>query len=89
MREETSCLFLPSTLIAVTGADGRSVEILVKFSDEKGELPTDEEHANQLYQNAYRHILPIYQSVIHAEIASQKPSILNTTENITTFAGSE
>lgn len=67
--------FLPSTLIAVTGADGRSVEILVKFSDEKSELPTDEEHANRLYQNAYRHILPIYQSVIHAEIASQKPSI--------------
>lgn len=67
--------FLPSTLIAVTGADGRSVEILVKFSDEKGELPTDEEHADRLYQSAYRHILPIYQSVIHADIASQKPSI--------------
>lgn len=67
--------FLPSTLIAVTGADGRSVEILVKFSDEKGELPTDEEHADRLYQSAYRHILPIYQSVIHTEIASQKPSI--------------
>lgn len=67
--------FLPSTLIAVTGVDGRSVEILVKFSDEKGELPTDEEHADRLYQSAYRHILPIYQSVIHAEIASQKPSI--------------
>lgn len=67
--------FLTSTLIAVTGADGRSVEILVKFSDEKGELPTDEEHADRLYQSAYRHILPIYQSVIHAEIASQKPSI--------------
>ena len=67
--------FLPSTLIVVTGADGRSVEILVKFSDEKGELPTDEEHADRLYQSAYRHILPIYQSVIHAEIASQKPSI--------------
>lgn len=67
--------FLPSTLIAVTGADGRSVEILVKFSAEKGELPTDEEHADRLYQSAYRHILPIYQSVIHAEIASQKPSI--------------
>ena len=67
--------FLPSTLIAVTGADGRSVEILVKFSDEKGELPTDEEHADRLYKSAYRHILPIYQSVIHAEIASQKPSI--------------
>lgn len=67
--------FLPSTLIAVTGADGRSVEILVKFSDEKGELPTDEEHADRLYQSAYRHILPIYQSIIHAEIASQKPSI--------------
>lgn len=78
--EDVQCVkkqaaFLPSTLIAVTGADGRSVEILVKFSDKKGELPTDEEHANQLYQNAYRHILPIYQSVIHAEIASQKPSI--------------
>lgn len=67
--------FLPSTLIAVTGADGRSVEILVKFTDEKGELPTDEEHADRLYQSAYRHILPIYQSVIHAEIASQTPSI--------------
>lgn len=67
--------FLPSTLIAVTGADGRSVEILVKFTDEKGELPTNEEHADRLYQSAYRHILPIYQSVIHAEIASQKPSI--------------
>ena len=67
--------FLPSTLSAVTGADGRSVEILVKFTDEKGELPTDEEHADRLYQSAYRHILPIYQSVIHAEIASQKPSI--------------
>lgn len=74
-RVKKQAAFLPSTLIAVTGADGRSVEILVKFSDEKGELPTDEEHANQLYQNAYRHILPIYQSVIHAEIASQKPSI--------------
>lgn len=78
--EDVQCVkkqaaFLPSTLIAVTGADGRSVEILVKFSDKKGELPTDEEHANRLYQSAYRHILPIYQSVIHAEIASQKPSI--------------
>ena len=51
------------------------MEILVKFTDEKGELPTDEEHADRLYQSAYRHILPIYQSVIHAEIASQKPSI--------------
>lgn len=74
-RVKKQAAFLPSTLIAVTGADGRSVEILVKFSDEKGELPTDEEHADRLYQNAYRHILPIYQSVIHAEIASQKPSI--------------
>lgn len=74
-RVKKQAAFLPSTLIAVTGADGRSVEILVKFSDEKGELPTDEEHADRLYQSAYRHILPIYQSVIHAEIASQKPSI--------------
>lgn len=76
-RVKKQAAFLPSTLIAVTGADGRSVEILVKFSDEKGELPTDEEHADRLYQSAYRHILPIYQSVIHAEIASQKPSIRN------------
>lgn len=74
-RVKKQAAFLPSTLIAVTGADGRSVEILVKFSDEKGELPTDEEHADRLYQSAYRHILPIYQSVIHAKIASQKPSI--------------
>ena len=74
-RVKKQAAFLPSTLIALTGADGRSVEILVKFSDEKGELPTDEEHADRLYQSAYRHILPIYQSVIHAEIASQKPSI--------------
>ena len=74
-RVKKQAAFLPFTLIAVTGADGRSVEILVKFSDEKGELPTDEEHADRLYQSAYRHILPIYQSVIHAEIASQKPSI--------------
>ena len=67
--------FLPSTLIAVTGADGRSVEVLVRFTDREGGLPTDEIHADRLYQTAYRQILPIYQSIIHETVASQKPSI--------------
>ena len=67
--------FLPSTLLAVAGADGRSVEILVKFTDHEGKLPTDEMHADRLYQNAYRQILPVYQSMIHETIASQEPSI--------------
>ena len=72
--------FLPSTYCAVEGVDSQSVEVIVRFTDAEGCLPTDELEAEALYRIAYRQILPIYQAVIslsQAQIASVSPSLRN------------
>ena len=64
---------LPSTLAAFEGADGKSVIVLVKFSNQEDALPTSEEEAEQLYRIAYQQIHPIYQAVAKASLTIGGP----------------
>ena len=67
----------PSTFAALEGADGRSVIVLVKFSNEDDSLPAEEAEAERLYRIAYQQILPVYQAIAKASILTDgpKPSI--------------
>ena len=72
--------FLPSTYCALEGVDRQSVEVIVRFTDADGNLPSLESDAEALYRIAYQQILPIYQAVIHpsqAQIAPVAPSLRN------------
>ena len=87
-----SVAILPSTLAAITGADGKTVIVLIKFQDENDSLPTSEADAELLYRIAYQQIFPVYQAIVKASILvdgpkpsieagstlSQEPSIHNT-----------
>ena len=72
-----SVAILPSTLAAITGADGKTVIVLIKFQGEKDSLPTSEADAELLYRIAYQQILPVYQVIVKASILvdGPKPSI--------------
>ena len=72
-----SVAILPSTLAAITGADGKTVIVLIKFQDEKDSLPTSEADAEHLYRIAYQQIFPVYQAIVKASILvdGPKPSI--------------
>ena len=72
-----SVAILPSTLAAITGADGKTVIVLIKFQGEKDSLPTSEANAEHLYRIAYQQIFPVYQAIVKASILvdGPKPSI--------------
>ena len=72
-----SVAILPSTLAAITGADGKTVIVLIKFQDENDTLPTSEADAEHLYRIAYQQIFPVYQAIVKASILvdGPKPSI--------------
>ena len=72
-----SVAILPSTLAAITGADGKTVIVLIKFQSENDSLPTSESDAEHLYRIAYQQIFPVYQAIIKASILvdGPKPSI--------------
>ena len=72
-----SVSMLPSTFAALEGADGKSVIVLVKFSNEDDSLPAEEAEAERLYRIAYQQILPVYQAIAKASILTDgpKPSI--------------
>ena len=72
-----SVAILPSTLAAITGADGKTVIVLIKFQDENDSLPTSEADAELLYRIAYQQIFPVYQAIVKASILvdGPKPSI--------------
>ncbi len=72
-----SVAILPSTLAAITGADGKTVIVLIKFQGENDSLPTSETDAEHLYRIAYQQILPVYQVIVKASILvdGPKPSI--------------
>mgnify|MGYP002726810789 FL=1 len=87
-----SVAILPSTLAAITGADGKTVIVLIKFQGENDSLPTSEADAEHLYRIAYQQIFPVYQAIVKASILvdgpkpaieagstlSQEPSIHNS-----------
>ena len=72
-----SVAILPSTLAAITGADGKTVIVLIKFQGENDTLPTSETDAEHLYRIAYQQIFPVYQAIVKASILvdGPKPSI--------------
>ena len=72
-----SVAILPSTLAAITGADGKTVIVLIKFQGENDTLPTSEADAEHLYSIAYQQIFPVYQAIVKASILvdGPKPSI--------------
>ena len=72
-----SVAILPSTLSAITGADGKTVIVLIKFQGENDSLPTSEADAEHLYRIAYQQIFPVYQAIVKASILvdGPKPSI--------------
>ena len=72
-----SVAILPSTLAAITGADGKTVIVLIKFLGENDSLPTSEADAEHLYRIAYQQIFPVYQAIVKASILvdGPKPSI--------------
>ena len=72
-----SVAILPSTLAAITGADGKTVIVLIKFQGENDTLPTSEADAEHLYRIAYQQIFPVYQAIVKASILvdGPKPSI--------------
>ena len=72
-----SVAILPSTLVAITGADGKTVIVLIKFQGENDTLPTSEADAEHLYRIAYQQIFPVYQAIVKASILvdGPKPSI--------------
>lgn len=72
-----SVAILPSTLAAITGADGKTVIVLIKFQGENDSLPTSEADAEHLYRIAYQQIFPVYQAIVKASILvdGPKPSI--------------
>ena len=72
-----SVAILPSTLAAITGADEKTVIVLIKFQGENDTLPTSEADAEHLYRIAYQQIFPVYQAIVKASILvdGPKPSI--------------
>ena len=72
-----SVAILPSTLAAITGADGKTVIVLIKFQGENDSLPTSEADAEHLYRIAYQQIFPVFQAIVKASILvdGPKPSI--------------
>ena len=72
-----SVAILPSTLASITGADGKTVIVLIKFQGENDSLPTSEADAEHLYRIAYQQIFPVYQAIVKASILvdGPKPSI--------------
>lgn len=72
-----SVAMMPSTLAALTGADGRSVEVLVCYASDDGKARSEEDE-QRLYALAYRQISPAYKAVAKATLGGDKPSLDNS-----------
>lgn len=66
---------LPSTLAAFMGADGISLNVLVKYALAKGSLPDNEVEADRIYKHAFQTFAPLYQILVKATMQMPEPSI--------------
>ena len=66
---------LPSTLAAFLGADGISLNVLVKYALAKGSLPDNEVEADRIYKQAFQTFAPLYQILVKATMQMPEPSI--------------
>ena len=68
---------LPSTLAAFMGADGISLNVLVKYALAKGSLPDNEVEADRIYKQAFQTFAPLYQILVKATMQMPEPSIFS------------
>ena len=66
---------LPSTLAAFVGADGISLNVLVRYALADGDLPDEEAEADRIYQLAFHTFAPLYQLLVKATLQMPNPSI--------------
>ena len=66
---------LPSTLAAFMGADGISLNVLVKYALAKGSLPDNEVEADRIYKQAFQTFAPLYQILVKETMQMPEPSI--------------
>ena len=70
---------LPMTFAAIKGADGRSLIVLVSIADEAGQVPQNEQDAEQLYLTGYESVKNLYLSQIPSEskisLKAEKPTL--------------
>ena len=59
-----SASLMPSTFAVIEGADGTSAHVLVRYSDIDGEIPQNEEDAEELHRMAAKQIVPLYQTLM-------------------------
>lgn len=63
-----SAMQLPTTMMACTGASGRSVKILVKVQPASGEMPDTEEATEAFLQQAYKLVVAAYSFLSPAKV---------------------
>ena len=73
VKQKVACL--PSTLAAFMGADGISLNVLVKYALAKGSLPDNEVEADRIYKQAFQTFAPLYQILVKATMQMPEPSI--------------
>ena len=70
---------LPMTFAAIKGADGRSLIVLVSIADEAGQVPQNEQDAEQLYLAGYESVKNLYLSQIPSDckisLKAEKPTL--------------
>lgn len=59
-----SASLMPSTFAVIEGTDGTSAHVLVRYTDIDGEIPQNEEDAEDLHRMAAMQIVPLYQTLI-------------------------
>ena len=66
---------LPSTVMAVAGASGRTLKVLVAVAAADGRTPANEEAANALYQVAHAYAARVYGGATGHEVTVAQPSV--------------
>ncbi|MBD9299524.1 MAG: helicase [Prevotella sp.] len=70
-----SASLMPSTFAVIEGADGTSAHVLVRYTDIDGEIPQNEEDAEELHRMAAKQIVPLYQTLIKENLQPTSHSL--------------
>ena len=70
-----SASLMPSTFAVIEGADGTSAHVLVRYTDIDGEIPQNEEDAEELHRMAAKQIVPLYQTLIKEQLQPTSHSL--------------
>ena len=70
-----SASLMPSTFAVIEGADGTLAHVLVRYTDIDGEIPQNEEDAEELHRMAAKQIVPLYQTLIKEELQPTSHSL--------------